>query len=114
MEVQSSTRSIFLIKNILDNNINFYEIQYYEDMAFTIDYYLSCNLNHKVTYLPQCTYYIRKREAANSTMNRSGKDKAYYLDAINICLKTLLDSRNKNKGLFLHAQYSTFSMIIPN
>ncbi len=112
MEVQSSTRSIFLIKNILDNNINFYEIQYYEDMAFTIDYYLSCNLNHKVAYLPQCIYYIRKREAANSTMNKSSKDKIYYLDAINICLKTLLDSKNKNNGLFLHAQYAAFSMII--
>ena len=112
MEVQSSTCSIFLIKNILDNNINFYEIQYYEDMAFTIDYYLSCNSNQKVAYLPQCIYYIRKREAANSTMNKSSKDKIYYLDAINICLKTLLDSKNKNKGLFLHAQYSAFSMII--
>lgn len=112
MEVQTSTRSIFLIKNILDNNISFYEIQYYEDMAFTIDYYLNCNLNQKVAYLPQCIYYIRKREAANSTMNKSSKDKIYYLDAINICLKTLLDSKNKNNGLFLHAQYSAFSMII--
>lgn len=112
MEVQSSTCSIFLIKNILDNNINFYEIQYYEDMAFTIDYYSNCNSNQKVAYLPQCTYYIRKREAANSTMNKSSKDKIYYLDAINICLKTLLDSRNKNNGLFLHAQYAAFSMII--
>lgn len=112
LEVQSSTRSVFSL-SLMDYQNRFKEsVNYFEDVAFTLKFYTKCNDNDLAVFLSSSIYYIRKREDGNSTMNQSHKSRVFYIDALELCLETLKESKNKSKGLFLHTQYSVFSMII--
>lgn len=112
LESQSSTRSVFSL-SLMDYQNRFKEgVNYFEDMAFTLKFYTKCNDNDLAVFLSSSIYYIRKREDGNSTMNQSHKSRVFYIDALELCLETLKESKNKSKGLFLHTQYSVFSMII--
>lgn len=111
-EIQSSTCSLFLLEKLLDVICFRDGVQYFEDMAFALEYYLVCPPKSLVVFLPQSIYYIRKRGAADSTMNKSFTDKVYYLDALRLCLEVLNNCRDKASAVFLHAQYSVFSMMI--
>ena len=100
-------------KSIIDKKVyqnRFKEgVKYFEDMAFTLKFYTKRNDNDLVVFLSSSIYYIRKREAENSTMNQSHKARGFYIDALELCLETLKESKNKSEGLFLHTQYAVFS-----
>lgn len=112
LEIQSSTCSLFLLYSMNNQNRFKEGVKYFEDMAFTLKFYANCNDNDLALFLPNSIYYIRKREAENSTMSQSSKDKGFYLDALELCLESLIESKNKSESLFLHTQYVVFSMII--
>ncbi|MDL0089933.1 CDP-glycerol glycerophosphotransferase family protein [Campylobacter gastrosuis] len=112
IEIQSATRSLFSLNTINDHCILFRESKYFEDMAFSLDYYNKCSHTNFVVFIPQSIYYIRKRADGSSTMNASSKSEAYYINALRMCLELLNKSYAENSATYLHAQYSVFSMLI--